>query len=264
VKICVFSGKKKNILKILVRCFRIILISFGAVFLVLIILAFTSAPFWQWYNFSVKHARISRPPDFIIILGGGGMPSETGLMRTWYGAKAANYFTHSKVIIALPGDSKDSLSSLRLMKNELILRGVNEERILLEDSGTNTRAQAMNILRKITNYELRITDTSHKSQGHKVTKSLAILIITSPEHLTRSVLTFKKAGFLKVDGVPAFETTIESDVSFNDRMLGGRQWIPGIGGNLTLRYQFWTQLRYEELMIREYLAMFYYKLKGWI
>ena len=93
---------------------------------------------------------------------------------------------------------------------------------------------------------------------------LSILIVTSPEHLTRSVLTFKKAGFLKVDGVPAFETTIESDITFNDRMLGGRQWIPGIGGNLTLRYQFWTQLRYEELMIREYLAMFYYKLKGWI
>jgi uncharacterized SAM-binding protein YcdF (DUF218 family) len=231
----------------------------GTIFFFLLILAFTSAPFWIWYNQSISKAGIHRPPEYIVILGGGGMPSETGLMRTWYGAKAANYFTHSKVIIALPGDSKDSLSSLRLMKNELILRGVNEERILLEDSGANTRAQAVNIFQEITDYELRITN-----KLSIVNCQLSILIVTSPEHLTRSVLTFKKAGFLKVDGVPAFETTIESDITFNDRMLGGRQWIPGIGGNLTLRYQFWTQLRYEELMIREYLAMFYYKLKGWI
>ena len=256
--------KKKSILKILIKCFRIILISFGAIYLIFILFAFTSAPFWTWYNFSVKHARISRPPDFIIILGGGGMPSETGLMRTWYGAKAANYFTRSKIIIALPGNSKDSLSSLRLMKNELLLRGVDEERILLEDAGTNTRAQAVNILKRITDYGLRIMTTLNNSPVHQFSSSPAILIVTSPEHLTRSVLTFKKAGFQKVDGVPAFETTIESDITFNDRMLGGRQWIPGIGGNLTLRYQFWTQLRYEELMIRECLAMIYYKLKGWI
>jgi len=78
------------------------------------------------------------------------------------------------------------------------------------------------------------------------------------------VLTFKKAGFLRVDGVPAFEAAIESDITFNDRMLGGREWIPGVGGNLSVRYHFWTQLRYEELMIREFLAIFYYQLKGWI
>ena len=141
---------------------------------------------------------------------------------------------------------------------------MDEQRILLEDAGTNTRAQAVNILKRITDYGLRIMTTLNNSPVHQFSSSPAILIVTSPEHLTRSVLTFKKAGFQKVDGVPAFETTIESDITFNDRMLGGRQWIPGIGGNLTLRYQFWTQLRYEELMIRECLAMFYYKLKGWI
>jgi len=257
VKSAEYVVRNMKILSFLIKSLRILLISFGAVFLIFILLAFTSAPFWTWYNFSVRHSGIHRPPDYIIILGGGGMPSETGLMRTWYGARAAQYFKQSKIIIALPGDPGDSLSSLSLMKKELTLRGITDDRILLMDSGTNTRAQAVNILKRITN-------SLTTSPPHHLTSSSAILIVTSPEHLTRAVLTFKKAGFLKVDGLPAFETAIESDITFNDRMLGGREWIPGIGENLTLRYHFWTQLRYEELMIREYLAMVYYKMKGWI
>jgi uncharacterized SAM-binding protein YcdF (DUF218 family) len=239
------------------KVFRIILLFFGAVFLFAIILAFTPLPFYIWYNHTVAKAGIHRPPDYIIVLGGGGMPSETALMRTWYGAKTANYFTKAKVIVALPGSLQDSLSSLNQMKKELLLRGVNENRIFLEDSGTNTRSQAMYILHRITNSPIH-------SPVQQFTSSPAILIVTSPEHLRRAVLTFEKAGFRKVDGLPAFESTIESDVTFNDQQLGGRKWIPGIGGNITLRYRFWTQLRYEELMMREYLALFYYKMKGWI
>lgn len=256
---------------ILRKILRIILFFLGAISLFSIIMAFTSLPFHVWYNHSLAEAGIHRPPDYIIILGGGGMPSETGLMRTWYGAKAANYFTRSKIIIALPGNSKDSSSSLNLMKRELIMRGISPERILLEDSGTNTRAQAINILRRITNSPLPRSfaprNKVHQftiSSAHQLTISSAILIVTSPEHLQRAVLTIKKAGFLKVDGVPAFEAAIESDITFNDAILGGRKWIPGVGENLALRYKFWTQLRYEELMMREFLAMFYYKLKGWV
>jgi len=56
-----------------------------------------------------------------------------------------------------------------------------------------------------------------------------ILIITSPEHLYRAVRSFRKAGFMKVDGVPAFETAIESELSFDDSILGGNKWMPSIG-----------------------------------
>jgi hypothetical protein len=92
----------------------------------------------------------------------------------------------------------------------------------------------------------------------------SILIVTSPEHLYRAVLSFRKAGFKKVDGLPAFENTIESDLSFDDSSLGGKKWIPGIGKNLTVRYEFWRQMRYEELILREWMAILYYKLNGWI
>ena len=128
------------------RILKYILIFFGCVFLVLFIFCFTSGPFWTWYYMSTKYAGIHRPPGVIVILGGGGMPSESGLMRCWYGAQAANYFYRAKVIVALPGDTTDSLSSVCLMKKELVLRGVAAERISFEATGTNTRAEAINLV----------------------------------------------------------------------------------------------------------------------
>lgn len=253
----------KKFLKIL----KIFLIAMGALFSLSIVLAFTSAPFWMWYDLSVSKAGVNRPPDYIIVLGGGGMPSESGLMRCWYAGRTANYFSRARVIIALPGNIKDSLSSVNGMKKELVMRGVAPERIFLEDSGTNTRAEALNVLKLITNIEQGIPNNeliqnSTFNVRYSIFKSL--LIVTSPEHLRRAVLTFRKAGFVKVDGFPAFEETIESDLSFKGRRLGGRLWVPDIGSSITLRYRFWTQLHYEELILREVFALGYYKLKGWI
>jgi uncharacterized SAM-binding protein YcdF (DUF218 family) len=248
-----------RLLSFLLKIFRIILISVGALALFMLFLAFTSAPFWTWYRFSTKFSGINRPPDYIVVLGGGGMPSESGLIRCWYAAKVAGRFPKARIIIALPGDTTDSLSSIRLMKNELVLRGISQGRISFENHGTNTRAQALNINKKIANYELRIANNSSI-----VNCQLSILIVTSPEHLTRAVMTFKKEGFLKVDGFPAFEEAIEGDITFSGKILGGRKWIPDIGGNLAVRYQFWTQMNYEFLLLRELFAMGYYRLKGWI
>ena len=243
------------------------MISLGGIFAFIIVLAFTSGPFWMWYDLSVSKAGVNRPPDYIVVLGGGGMPSESGLMRCWYTAKTANYFTRAKVIISLPGNARDSLSSINGMKKELVIRGIAPERILLEDSGTNTRAEALNVLKIISNIDQRISNfesVQHSMFNIQYSKFKSILIVTSPEHLYRAVLTFRKAGFLKVDGVPAFEEAIESDLSFTGRRLGGRRWVPDIGNNITLRYQFWTQLHYEVLILREVFALGYYKLQGWI
>jgi len=297
------------------RILKYILIFFGCLFLFLFVFCFTSGPFWTWYRLSTKYAGIHRPPGVIVILGGGGMPSESGLMRCWYGAKAANYFYNAKVIVALPGDTTDSLSSVNLMKKELVLRGVLAERISFEAAGTNTRAEAKNVFNGISNIDQRslkfegnivtksqshrvtekssakcqvqkesqshrVTEKSSakcqvqkESQSHKVTESqgdqgqsakVAILIISSPEHMYRAVLAFRKVGFARVDGLPAFENAIESGLAFDDRLLGGKSWMPGIGKNITLRYRFWTQMHYEQLIIREWVAIAYYWLNGWI
>jgi uncharacterized SAM-binding protein YcdF (DUF218 family) len=231
------------------RIFRAFLAVLGAVFLLLVVLALTSAPFWIWYRMGAKYAGVHRPPDYIVVLGGGGMPSESGLMRCWYSARAGEVFPGAKILIALPGDTTDSLSSVCQMKAELVARGIDPGRISFEASGTNTRAQALNIRSLLSNLEPRTSN---------------ILLITSPEHLKRAVLTFKKAGFLKVDGIPAFEEAIESDITFQGKTLGGRRWVPDIGDNLTVRYRFWTQMHYEILVLREWMATAYYRVKGWI
>jgi len=246
-------------MKILKKTLKLFLIVPGSAFFLTIIFACTSVPFWTWYGLGTKYAGIHRPPEYIVVLGGGGMPSESGLIRCWYAAKAAHYFPRSKLIIALPGDAADSLSSINGMKNELLLRGIAGERILLEDSGTNTRAQALNIQLRIRNEELRMNNKSSYLNPYP-----SILIVTSPEHLYRAVRTFKKLGFIKVDGLPAFEQAIESDITFNARKLGGRKLIPDVGENITLRYQFWSQLHYEALILREWMALGYYRLAGWI
>jgi len=232
----------------------------------MVILAFTTLPFHALYRLSMREAGINRPPDYIVLLGGGGMPSASGLMRTWYAAKAAGYFTRARVIVALPGDPADSNSSVNLMKRELILRGVAPDRIILEDSGTNTRAQALFILKRISNIEYRISNIERKSEidTTRVTRRVTLLLVTSPEHLRRAVLAFRKAGFGRVDGLPAFEQAIEADILFSAGRLGGRRYIPDIGENLAVRYEFWTQMNYEFLILREWAAMGYYRLKGWI
>jgi uncharacterized SAM-binding protein YcdF (DUF218 family) len=251
---------------ILIRILKYIFITFGSICLILLILCFTSAPFWTWYDLSTNKAGVHRPPEYIVILGGGGMPSGSALMRTWYAATVATRFNRAKIIIALPGDTADKRSSVNRMKDELILRGVNRSRIMIEPFGTNTRSQAINIFKRISNTDQRTPNV--EIQKSEIVNQYSIfnsmLIVSAPEHIYRSVLTFKKAGFIRVDALPAFENSIESDITYNDRLLGGRKWVPDLGGNITLRYRFWSQIMYEQLVMREYAALVYYWFKGWI
>ena len=189
------------------------------------------------------------------------MPSESGLMRCWFGAKAACHFTRARVIVALPGDVSDSMSSVSLMKKELTMRGVDGNRILFEKSGANTRAEALNVLKNITD-DLQTRDPSANEPF--IVRHVSILLVTSPEHLVRAVMTFKKAGFKKVDGLPTFEKTIESDLTFVGKTIGGRKLVYDVGNNITIRYQCWMQMNYELLVMREFFALAYYKLQGWI
>lgn len=247
------------------KILKLFLILSGSMFMIVVVLAFTSAPFWIWYGLGTAKAEIKGTPDFIVVLGGSGIPSESGLMRTYYTGAAADHFPDAMVIVALPGDTADSLSSINKMRGELILRGVAPQRILVEDSGTNTRAQAILIGELIRDQGSVIRDNPIRHPGSRIPYRVSrILLITSPEHLYRAVLVFRKAGFENVDGLPAFESDIESDISFTAKKLGGRRWVPDVGESITLRYQFWTQLQYEILILREWMAIAYYWVNGWI
>jgi uncharacterized SAM-binding protein YcdF (DUF218 family) len=234
--------KSIHFLKIL----RNIFILGGIFFLASIALAFTSLPYRGIHWLGTSKSEMKRNPKAIVLMGGSGMPSESNLMRSWYAGKAARTFPDATLVIAMPGEITDSLGTPQKLKKELVLRGAGEQRIIFENKGTNTRAQALNCKKLLKEKE-------------------SVLLITSPAHARRSILSFRKAGFEKVNALPAFENAAEADFSFRDDKLGGNnKLIPAAGRNISMRYQIWNHLKYEIAIAREGMALLYYKCRGWI
>lgn len=237
----------KKIVLILRKLFKYFIFIAGIIAIIAIILSFTSLPFWGYYWLGTSALTEECSPDHIIVMGGSAMPGKSGLMRTFYAAEIAEKYPEVNIIIALPGDIKDDKSSLNLMKKELVIRNIPSHRIAFENIGKNTRFQVLEIKKIIPD-----------NQTH-------IIIVTSPEHMRRAILAFKKVGYQNVGGLPAFEDVHDFDLVFEDKDLGGKnKFLPEIGDNIKIRYQFWKHLEYEIIFTREIIALGYYKLKGWI
>lgn len=232
----------------LLRWFKGLLLTAGVVFILLCAIAMTPLPFWAYYRLATKNCAIAQPPTSIILLSGSGIPSESGLIRTYYTARISASFPEALVIIVMPGNLDSTFSSPRLVANELTLRGVNPANIDYENKGRNTHEQALMLAAGKTPDQL----------------NQPITLVTSPEHIRRAVLAFRKVGFMNVSGLPTFENSLDTKLTFNDIDLKGNRFAPDIGENLKVRYQFWNHIKLEVLIIREYLGLMYYKLRGWV
>lgn len=230
------------------RILKVLLLFSGSFFILLCVLAFTTLPFWAYFRLSAGYMKAENPPKTIVMLAGAGIPSENGLIRAYYTARLALKYPEASVIIAVPGNKSDSLGDPRRIADELILRGIDTGRILFATSGKNTRGQALGVAAILGKAKL----------------DSPVTLVSSPEHIKRSVLSFRKCGFTNVNGLPTFESSLESDLTFEDNTLEGNKLAPPIGQNLQLRYQFWNHLKYEVIVIREYFALSYYKIRGWI
>jgi len=240
---------KLNFLNRLWRIFRTTLAGFGVLFLLALFLSFTTLPFWGYYWLGTSQSGKIDHPQYIVLLGGGGMPSESNLMRAFFVFTAATQFPESQIVISIPGDPTDPNCTARRVASELISKGIDAQRILYEQLGTNTRSQALNL----------------KQFNSETLTNQSILLVTSPEHMRRAVLVFKKAGFKSICTLPAFENALEADLIFKDDDLGGNKLpVPDIGNHPSVRYQFWNHLKYEILITREMTALGYYWLRGWI
>ncbi|HSO89083.1 MAG TPA: hypothetical protein VLQ91_21200, partial [Draconibacterium sp.] len=62
------------------RIVRNLLTGIGIFFLGCIILALTEQPFWGYHWLGTSKSELSWKPDIIVVLGGGGMPSESNLI----------------------------------------------------------------------------------------------------------------------------------------------------------------------------------------
>ena len=234
----------KVVLRKAFRFARPFFVVIGVIFTVLLLLSFTERPFWIYYWLGTSQSKIEKTPDFIVVMGGGGMPGGEGLMRCYYAATAADSFPNAQLIIALPADSTHfrESDSYKMFK-ELVFRGVDSTRISFEINGTNTFTQARNI-------------------AGSLEKNNSILVITSPEHTRRSVLTFIKAGIEFVGGWPAFETALNFDLLLTKEERKQKFTIPE--RQVSLRYNFWNYLKLEIIISREFMALGYYKVRGYI
>jgi len=234
--------KKNNIIKKIPKTIRIICISGGCMFFILLILAFTPAPFYMYYHLGTSPNRItaSFSPEHIVMLGGAGMPSQSNLIRLYYTARFAQ--SGAEVIILHPQDSLCQWA----MAQALIVKGIDPDKIAFVTEGSNTHSQILQL--KYERPELLHQD---------------LLVITSPEYLTRTVKCFNKLGFTSVYGQGAFEATVDFDLSLKGKEVEGNEMVPIIGST-NLRYTFWNYLKLEIDCFREYAALVYYKFKGWI
>jgi uncharacterized SAM-binding protein YcdF (DUF218 family) len=178
-------------------------------------------------------------------MGAGGLPGPESLLRCYYAATAADSFPDSKIIVAFPVEDDDfEGSENESMVIELQKRGISAERIVSETTGTNTYTQAKEIVHLIAN------------------KSAPILIISSPEHIYRCIRTFRKQGFTEVNGLPTFAQSTSDDVFYSPEEEKGIR--KRTERNVAFRYNMWSYLQYEILVMREATAIAYYKVKGYI
>jgi uncharacterized SAM-binding protein YcdF (DUF218 family) len=180
----------------------------------------------------VADAGAIEDPRYIVVLGGGGIPSDTGLMRTYYGAQHSMAFPDATVIVSLPADEDPDTNSVGRMRDELIMRGVPASSIMMETRGRNTREQAARI---------------HAMLGPGAIDD-PVHIVTERTHLRRTLLCFRKAGFTRVFGIGTYNTGAEAD----------------IGYGTFLRYTLWSNLQLQIRVFREMIATAMYKLRGWI
>ncbi len=236
----------RDIWKWVVYFFRRFFLIIGIATCGAIIFSFTDYPFWAYYWLGTHNSELNAPPDYVVLMGGGGMPSPDGLIRCYYAAEIADIYPESKIIIAIPADTAEKDNSPEiLMAKELKMRGVDSMRFIYETEGYNTHTQALNIFNML---------------GKEIAESHALRIVTSPEHMFRSVAVFRKLGFTEVGGAPSFEEDIEETLLVSKNAESEKKEPRG----LNIRYNMWNYLKYEITVLREYCAIVYYKLRGWI
>lgn len=226
----------------LVRRLRPLFTALGIAFALLIVLAFTRLPYDAHRALGRAAGECTGAVDLLVVLGGSGMPSGAELRRLHHAAELAANHPAAAVWVIHPGDP----AVIGAMVDELIFRGVQPARIKQLNEGDNTRAQALAVLREVGEKPLRIA------------------LVSAPENMYRSVKTFRRAGHSTVCGAPAWDHAMDHDFTYTHRRIGGKAYVPDVSAATDLRYTFWNYLKLEITCLREYVAIAYYALNGWI
>jgi uncharacterized SAM-binding protein YcdF (DUF218 family) len=228
------------------RFARVLLMAAGLLLIAIGWLAMTNLP-WRWYGaLAYPGENAASPPEVIVMMGGGGIPSESGLMRSWKAAEVARIYSNALVVVAMPDDGTETVTSG--IGYELIMRGVDPARLRRESSGRNTREQAMEVARMLL-----------ATNGGPV-----VGLVTSPEHMKRTWHSFSRAGLTRLIAYPSFAEEIKVDMSYNEAELGAPSLGGVVGANDTAKYRVWDNLMVMVRCARETVAWWYYRGMGWL
>ena len=143
-------------------------------------------------------ASVEEKADYVILLGGGidkdGKLPASVITRV---EKAAEYLNHNpESICVVTGGTLKWLPYPEApeLKNQLVLRGVEENRILVEDKALDT----------IQNFQLsaKMLSEYKKADVSEILKTPTI-IVTSRFHLRRAERLAHRMGFTDIKGIPA-------------------------------------------------------------
>ena len=201
---------------------------FGILFFTMLVLAFTSAPFYMHYRLGQDpndDVEVSNP-QLVMMFGGAGMPSEDNLMRLYHTAALARHFD-VPVLLVHPEDSLCQAEMTRLLRQGGI------DSILYMTEGANTRSQAVELMNAY-------PELSEKE----------LIVVTSPEHVRRTVKCLNKVGFRNTICKAAYPATVDFDLSLKKQKLGGNESIPSVESD-KMRYTCFNHLKFEITRVRE-------------
>lgn len=143
-----------------------------------------------------KIADLETPGDFVILLGGGidknGILPDSVLLRV---EKTAEYLNKNKnAICVVSGGTLKWLPYPEApeLKRQLVLRGIDESRIFVEDQALDT----------IQNFELSVDLISREKEiSKKELTASKWIIVTSDFHLRRAERLASRMGFTDIKGI---------------------------------------------------------------
>lgn len=207
----------------------LLVLGLGALGSLLLLITGLQKDLYHWL--AAPEWALTGTPDTIVMLGGGGIPSESGLIRSYATAEFARAYTNAVCIIASPEDpGTRTQSDSDRMAQELIMRGVAPDRIRRETEGWNTWQQAEGVADML-------------GPG---ARTQTVLLVTNPYHLRRALACFHHAGIPGARGGPTRSVGIDAET-------GEHHW---------LRYGIWQAFAIQPVLVRECVALAVYKLQG--
>ena len=218
----------------------VVLLTLGLGWILLWSLPITSLYFGGKLETRYAYDEAARMPraDVIVVLGGNTQANRANWFEPYNRATASDridraaalYFAGRAPKILLSGGALEGkISEARVMAKILRQRGVPESALILENDSRFTYENAQ--------LSDRTMQTNHLKRA---------LLVTSALHMPRAQATFIKRGIDTLPAPSAPQITLPDDEPLNP-------WLPHI-----------RSLEASRTIIKEYLGLLGYKLRGWI